>query len=209
MNLDRILPIVAPLLRRALRSPQSRREAQFQAVPAVPGRVVFLGDSITEMTDWEDWFPELRTANRGIGGQAICDLSSRLDSALIDPSAISLLIGTNDLHGLGKSTKIDEISEQMNELVRAIREMAPSALLLVNSVLPRSAHFRDRILSLNQHYRRIAESNGATYIDVWPAMAGGDGAIRPEMTTDGLHLSVVGYEAWTGLLRPVLARFSD
>jgi lysophospholipase L1-like esterase len=208
MNLDRILPIFAPLLRRALRSGQARREVLFETVPAAPGRVIFLGDSITEMTDWGDWFPELRTANRGIGGQTIRDLLPRLPTALNGPRAISLMIGTNDLHGLGKSSMVQDIADQMRDLVRQIQSKAPSAPLLVNSVTPRSAHFRDRIVLLNQQYRKIAEDSGSTYIDLWPVFAKPNGAIRPELTTDGLHLSVAGYKAWTDILRPHLARFA-
>ncbi len=209
MNFDRILPIAAPLLRRALRSKQALRRTQFEAVPRSPGRVVFLGDSITEWTAWEDWFPQLRTTNRGIAGQAICDVQARLDSAIVEPKAVSLLIGTNDLHGLGQSSNVDRIADQMRRLVHSIRAMAPSASLLINSILPRTTLFRDRIIRLNAHYQQIADENGATYVDVWPALAGAEGAIRPEMTADDIHLSIAGYKAWTDVLRPHLARFAD
>jgi lysophospholipase L1-like esterase len=207
MNLDRILPVVAPLLRRVLRTTQMRRENHFETVPAAPRRVVFLGDSITEMTDWGDWFPELRTMNRGIGGQAIRDLIPRLHTALIEPKAISLMIGTNDLHGLGGSKKVDDIADQMRDLVQNIQSIAPSAPIFVNCVTPRSAHFRDRIVALNHQYRTIAADSGSTYIDLWPVFATSAGEIRPELTTDGLHLSVAGYKAWTDILRPHLAAF--
>jgi lysophospholipase L1-like esterase len=209
VDLDRILPILAPLLRRALSSRQALRRTQFEAVLPVPGRVIFLGDSITEWAAWEDWFPELRTTNRGIGGQAICDVLVRLQSAVVEPKAVSLLIGTNDLHGLGESADIDQIANQMGTLVQRIRCMAPSTALFVNSILPRSTRFRDRIVRLNAHYQRIADEGGATYVDVWPALAGTDGAIRPALTTDGLHLSIAGYRAWTDVLRPHLVRFAE
>ncbi len=204
MNLDRILPPFSPLLRWALRSKQAQREAQFSGVSLAPGRVVFLGDSITEWTAWEDWFPELPTTNRGIGGQAITHIHARLATAIHEPKAISLLIGTNDLHGLGQSTDVDSIAEQMSSLVREIRRMAPDAALLINSVMPRSSHFRERITRLNVHYRRIAEQNEAIYVDLWPVLAGSDGSIRPEYTADGLHLSIEGYRAWVSALRPHL-----
>jgi lysophospholipase L1-like esterase len=171
-------------------------------------RVLFLGDSITEMTDWGDWFPELCTMNRGIGGQAVRDLIPRLHTALIEPKAIFLMIGTNDLHGLGGSTKVDDIAYQMRNLVQKIRSMAPSAPLFVNSVTPRSAHFRDRIVALNQRHCKIAEDSGSTFTDLWPVFASPAGAIRPELTTNGLHLSVAGYKAWTDILRPHLAAFA-
>jgi lysophospholipase L1-like esterase len=209
MNLDRILPLAAPLLRRALRPGQHRRELRFAAVPPSPGRIVFLGDSITEYTAWEDWFPALRTANRGIGGQAICDLAARLETAIIEPRAVSLLIGTNDLHGLGQSKDVHEIARQMRALVGRIREMAPSTCLLVNSVMPRSVVFRDRIVELNKAYETIANDSGSTFVDTWSVLAGRDGAILPDMTADGVHLSIAGYRAWVDLLRPYLAHFAN
>ncbi len=209
MNLDRIVPILAPLIRRASKSKHKARRIQFETVPRTPGRVLFLGDSITEWTAWEDWFPELRTTNRGVAGQAICGVMTRLDSAIVEPKAISLLIGTNDLHGLGQSPDVDQITEQMRVLVRRICEMAPSAPLFINSVFPRTKLFRDRIIRLNTGYQQIARETGATYLDLWPVLAGPDGAFKPEMTTDGLHLSVTGYKAWTDVLRPHLARFAD
>ncbi len=208
MNLDRILPIFAPVLRRALRPKQKAREAQFAAVPKSPDRVVFLGDSITEWTGWEDWFPDLRTTNRGIGGQAICDVMLRLDSALVKPRAISLLIGTNDLHGLGNSREVGAIIAQMDDLIHQIRVLAPESPLFVNSVMPRSVHFRDRIVQMNHGYAEIASRRGATFIDLWPALAGADGALSPDMTPDGVHLTVAGYKAWVDVLRPHLAPFA-
>ena len=209
MNLDRILPIFAPVLRRAIRSKQRAREAQFAAVPKSPDRVVFLGDSITEWTGWEDWFPELRTMNRGIGGQAICDVMRRLDSAIITPRAISLLIGTNDLHGLGHSSDVGAIIAQMDELIRRIHLLAPSSPLFVNSVMPRSLHFRNRIVELNHGYAEIASRRGATFIDLWPALADADGTLLPDRTPDGVHLNVAGYKAWVEVLRPHLAPFAE
>ncbi len=207
-NLDRLLPIIVPILRPMLGSTQRGRRSQFEALPPVADSVVFLGDSITEQGIWAEWFPELQTLNRGVGGDPIGGVLTRLDSAIHEPRAISLLIGTNDLHGAGKSTAIADIAAQMRELVDEIRRRAPSAPLFINSVLPRSTLFRDRLRSLNEDYQRIAADAASTYIDVWPALAGPDGAIRPEFTTDGLHLRGAGYRAWTDILRPHLARFA-
>ena len=208
-NLDRLLPILAPALRPLMATTQGGRRSQFESLPSLADRVLFLGDSITEQGIWAEWFPELSTLNRGIGGDPICGVLARLDSAINAPRAISLLIGTNDLHGVGKSSAVVDIAAQMRELVDRIRQMAPSAPLFINSVLPRSTLFRDRIRSLNEYYQRIAAEAGATYVDVWPALAGPEGAIRGEVTTDGLHLRGVGYRAWTDILRPHLARFAS
>jgi len=131
-----------------------------------------------------------------------------LDSAIITPKAISLLIGTNDLHGLGKSSKVRAIITQMDELVSRIRTLAPSSLLLISSITPRSAHFRDRIVELNLGYAEIAARYGATFIDLWPVLADLNGVILSEKSIDGLHLSVAGYKSWADALRPHLAPLS-
>lgn len=148
------------------------------------------------------------TLNRGIGGQAICDIVSRLDTATGEPLAISLLVGTNDLHGLGRSRRVDDIAGQMRDLVAEIRRREPKALLLINSVTPRSTHFRERIVRLNEYYRHIAAANDAQYLDLWRALSGDDGAILRRHTTDGLHLSAEGYKAWADVLQPHLAPFA-
>jgi len=42
--------------------------------------VVFIGDSITDGAEWEDLFPSLKIANRGIGGDRTDGVLKRLDS---------------------------------------------------------------------------------------------------------------------------------
>jgi len=201
--------LLAPYRRRMLQAQQARRTAQFTAVPATPRRVVFLGDSITEWALWDDWFPELRTCNRGIAGQGIADVIARLDTALIDPRAVVLLIGTNDLPSPGRAPDVTPIAAAMAELVAHIRAAAPDAALLINGVLPRSAAHRAMIETLNQAYRGIAARAGAVWVETWPAFAAPDGAIRAEYSYDRLHLTAEGYRAWSDLLRPHLARFGQ
>jgi len=204
MIFDRLL---APYRRRVAQAQQARRVAQFGAVPATPGRIVFLGDSITEWALWEDWFPGLRTCNRGIAGQGIADVVARLDTALVDPRAVVLLIGTNDLPSPRRGLDIAPIAAAMTDLVARIRGAAPDAALLINGVLPRSAAHRTMIEELNQAFRGIAAQADATWVETWPAFADADGAIRTEYSYDQLHLTAEGYRAWTNLLRPHLARF--
>lgn len=200
--------LLAPYRRRMLQAQQARRAAQFTAAPPTSGRVVFLGDSITEWALWEDWFPELRTCNRGIAGQGIADVIARLDTALVDPLAVVLLVGTNDLPSPRRAPEIAPIAAAMAELVARIRAATPGAELLINGVLPRSAAHRPMIETLNQAYRAIAAQTGAVWVETWPTFAGPDGAIRKEFSYDQLHLTAEGYRAWTDLLRPHLAGFA-
>jgi integrase len=53
------------------------------------------------------------------------------------------------------------------------------------------------------------DAAGATYIDLWPALAGWNRATRKEFRRDDLHLNGPGYAAWVKELRPHLAAFAD
>ena len=207
-NIDRLMPFVMPLIRGLVKVTQQARRSQFDALPIASDRVLFLGDSITEQGMWDEWFPELLTLNRGVGGETVAQVMARLETSIIAPRAISLLIGTNDLGGLGKSRRVETIAPQMQELITAIRKRAPNAPLIINSVIPRSAYFADRIVDLNTHYRHIAAEADATYVDIWSAMADAKGVIRPELTGDGIHLNGAGYKVWTDLLRPLLKDYA-
>src|SRR5689334_23354873 len=100
MNSDRSYSFLVPMIRPLVKGRMGAgRRRYFDAVGMAKDRVLFLGDSITEGGMWPDLFPDLATSNRGIGGEATYDLLERLDSALNEPVAVSLMIGTNDLHG--------------------------------------------------------------------------------------------------------------
>jgi lysophospholipase L1-like esterase len=204
MNIDRIAFLLSRIMKPLMKSIVADAKAHMEVLPVATGRVVFLGDSITAGGYWNEWFVEHSTLNRGINANTIEDVMGRLETALHTPQLVSLMIGTNDLSGLGLSREPKKIAAQMQELVRRIRVLAPTARLLVNSVSPRSAFFAARIRELNQYYRQIAAEATADYVDLWPAMADADGAIRKVLTTDGLHFTGEGYRVWAEVLRPYL-----
>ena len=141
-----LVPMVRPLVKGRVGADRRRH---FDAVGIAKGRVLFLGDSITEGAMWPDLFPDLATSNRGIGGEATYDLLERVDAVINDPAVVCLMIGTNDLHGPRELRAPAKVVERTDEIVRRIREAAPSALILVNSVLPRTVHFASRIREIN------------------------------------------------------------
>lgn len=191
--------ILRPLMRRHI----TERRGLFDAMPRPEGRVVFLGDSITEGGLWNEWFPRYPTLNRGIVGDTVEGVRARLDAAVNRPAAVSVLIGSNDLNGQGRTSSVDGIAEQFEQLARHIRVLAPDTPLIVNSVMPRQARFAARIHELNRRYAEIARDLDATYLDLWPTLADGD-ALRGAYTFDALHLNGRGYQAWIDVLGPCL-----
>ena len=75
------------------------------------------------------------------------------------------------------------------------------------SILPRTADQAPRIQDANRHLRQFSSTVRAQWLDLWPALADESGeALRPEFTTDGVHLSDEGYRAWVAELLPGLER---
>lgn len=202
------LLLLAPIMRPLYRNLVAMRTSQFALLPALPGGVLFLGDSITEQGVWAEWFPELDVVNRGIGGDTVGGVANRLSSAVHRPHAVSLMIGTNDFSGYGTSRKPARIAAQMSTLLSRLREAAPEAVLLVHSVLPRSSWLAEDIQELNSRYRQLAVEQGATFVDLWPAFTTPERSLRPDLSGDGTHLNGAGYQVWVDILEPHLAPFA-
>lgn len=187
---------------RFMRPSRDMKASQFEELVPEPGAIVFLGDSITEGGLWHEWFPDKRVVNRGIDGDTTQGVLDRLRAVSAgEPSKVFLLIGTNDL---SLRAKPEEIAERAGRIVDRIREDSPNTEVVVQSVMPRHLKFRDRIQDVNKRYRELAEQRGLRYIDLWPALADDEGALRSALTRDNLHLGGAGYRAWVEVLRPVV-----
>jgi lysophospholipase L1-like esterase len=90
--------------------------------PAVTGRVVFMGDSITDFWKLDEYFPGKPYVNRGIGGQVTSQMLVRMYPDVIElrPSVITILAGTNDIaRNNGPST-----AEMIEQNIMAMTELA-------------------------------------------------------------------------------------
>jgi lysophospholipase L1-like esterase len=67
--------------------------------PVEPGRVVFMGDSITDGWRLAEMFPGKPYVNRGISGQTTAQMLVRMypDVIALKPAAVIILAGTNDI----------------------------------------------------------------------------------------------------------------
>jgi lysophospholipase L1-like esterase len=183
---------------------QAMRASQFAAIPPRHADALFLGDSITEGGLWSEWFSELTTLNRGVGGER-SDAVLRRMSTIGTADTVLLLIGTNDLSA---GIRIPRIVDNVRAIVSNIQASQPDAHILVQSVMPRTRKYVDGIQALNTHYEDLAEAHKAQYLNLWPALATEEGTLNPAFTADGLHLNGDGYAAWVDALRstPWLAR---
>ena len=172
------------------------------------GAVVFLGDSITQgWTTLKKDFPELKVANRGIGGDTTRGVLYRLDADVLslEPAAVVLLIGTNDL-GLGGDP--EQVAANIREIVAELRKANGKMPIIICKVMPSSeSQHRSAasIKKLNAFLDEVGKGNSlVTICDTWSIYAGADGDCKPEEFPDRLHPNTAGYAKWRAALRPIL-----
>ncbi|MCB9875578.1 MAG: DUF1080 domain-containing protein [Planctomycetaceae bacterium] len=187
-----------------LRSQWSQQVAQDQ------NAVVFLGDSITQ-----GWGPEFRgqfagmkLANRGIGGDTTRGMLIRLqqDVLSLNPKAVVLLMGTNDLE-IGLEPEL--ISRNFAKVIQALKSHNSDMPIVVCQVFPSSAEKKrpaDKIKRLNELYSAAVKGDSQiTVADTWTLFATAEGDALPQYFPDLLHLNADGYTKWASALRPIFA----
>lgn len=166
------------------------------------GKVLFVGDSIIQAGPWEEWLTASTVVNEGVGGATSDDVIERLPELVaLAPDTVVVLVGTNDL-AWHRTT--EHIVRNIETIVATFRRDLPDVRLLVTSVLPREQEFAAQIRDVNRHLWQFAPTAHAGYLDLWPVLAGEDGAVLEQYSSDGLHLTDDGYRAWRDALGPAL-----
>ncbi|WP_022884138.1 GDSL-type esterase/lipase family protein [Glaciibacter superstes] len=166
------------------------------------GSIAFVGDGLTANGRWEEWFQEYGVHNFGVSGDTSDRVIARLESIVeLQPDAISLQIGTNDL---GRHRSDEYIVRNIETILWELRRQLPDVLILIQSVMPRERDYAETIRSINRHLWQFAPTQRARYLDLWPAMAQSDGELIADYTEDRLHLTDAGYGAWTTELKTAI-----
>jgi lysophospholipase L1-like esterase len=182
--------------------------------PADPKRVVFMGDSITDIWKLADQFPGKPYVDRGISGQTTPQMLVRMYPDVIDlhPAAVVILAATNDI---AKNTG-PETLEMIEENFMAMTELAQAhgIKVLLCSVTPISDYARrpmslgrppSDILKINTWMRTYATKVHATYVDYFSALADEKGMLKDGYSMDGLHPNQKGFD----LMAPVVQAALD
>lgn len=174
--------------------------------------IVFLGDSITEI--WHTLpqaFPDLKVVNRGIGGDTTRGVLYRLDADVLslDPRAIVLLIGTNDI---GAGADPHDVAYNIKTILRHIRKRYPKMPIIVCEVMP-SSEKQHRpaatIEELNGLIKKDVKHQKNVYLcDTWSIYAQPDGDCPRSLFPDLLHPNAAGFAKWAAALRPMFAKLN-
>ena len=171
------------------------------------GAVVFLGDSITQgWNSLKQDFPDLKIANRGIGGDTTRGVWFRLQEDVLDlkPEAVVLLIGTNDLGNNGDPA---DAADNIRGILTALENSNPKMPIIVCKVMPSKPAVAEKIEKLNALVDDIVKNDPRLIrCDTWTIYATPDGTCKKEEFPDMLHPNKIGYAKWTAELKPILAK---
>jgi lysophospholipase L1-like esterase len=185
-----------------------KRVALFKKQKVVTGKVMMVGNSITEGGNWKKLTGDSTVVNRGVSGDITFGLLQRVDDITVrKPAKLFLLIGINDL-----SKKIPEevILQNILTFVRLVQASSGNTQIFVQSLLPVNPGFKnfpagynvgEVVLTINAQLQKIATRFNYTYVDIHSSFSDKDGLLQAQYSNDGLHLNEAGYQLWIKVLK--------
>ena len=184
-------------------------------VSVVEPDILFIGDSIVEYYPLQELFGTSKTiVNREIRGYQTGLLRENLDAHLYGGAVdkIVLLIGTNDI---GKDVSVNEALNNLEAIIQSIARDYPLTEIKLLSILPvnegeeykQTVYIRtnEKIQKWNQAYKELASAYmQVEFVPVFDSLTDQAGKLKKDYTTDGLHLSVAGYQILTKSLKDYL-----
>jgi lysophospholipase L1-like esterase len=184
------------------------RDTNAALQPPAPGenRVVFFGDSITDLWKLDQYFPGKPYINRGISGQTPPQMLIRLRQDVVElrPKVVLILAGTNDIAGNTGAMRLEDIEGNYASMAEIAR--AHEIKLIYSSVLPVHEYTErvgdmftqrppEKILALNRWLKGYCASatSGCIYLDYFSAMVDDKGYLNKDLADDGLHPNAAGY----------------
>lgn len=119
-------------------------------------------------------------------------------------SKVYIMLGINETGWAYSSIFI----QKYGEIIDAIREINPDALIYVQAILPVSQKVSSthsyvknpKIIEYNQLLLQMAEEKQVYYIDTASAVAGEDGSLPDDAAPDGIHLARSYCQRWLDCL---------
>lgn len=185
---------------------------ELNQISVIEPDIIFIGDSIIEYYPLQELLGTSKTiVNRGIRGYQTGLLQENLDAHLYGDAVdqIVLLIGTNDI---GKDVPINEALNNLESVIQTISRDYPLSQIKLVSILPvnegedfkQTVYIRtnEKINAWNQAYQDLASAYmQVEFVPVFENLLDQEGQLKADYTTDGLHLSVAGYQALSNTLK--------
>ncbi len=185
------------------------RRAKFAADASnQKGAIVFFGDSITQgwKDDFDGRFDGLKVANRGISGDTTRGMLIRLqeDVLSLNPSAVVMLMGTNDLE---EKAEPQTIANNVALIIADLKKHNDKMPIVLCQVFPSSETKKrpaDKIKEINWLcMKQVKGDRQVTVLNTWALFADENGDAKKAEFPDLLHPNKKGYAKWKASLMPI------
>lgn len=185
------------------------RDANKHLAKPTGARVVFMGDSITEI--WAKASPELfqgAVINRGIAGQNTAQMLARFRHDVLDlkPSVVHIMGGINDINTPSGTTLTLSNIQSMVDLAQG-----NGIKVVLGSITPSSRFwmFPDlapspTIVALNLRLEAYAKARHIPFVNYYRVLTDPKGGLRQELSNDALHPNANGFALMNPLVRAAL-----
>jgi lysophospholipase L1-like esterase len=187
----------------------TERTKEFQEQARSTGRIVFLGNSLTEGFDL-NILGDSTIINRGISGDFTEGVLKRLDEVVsLKPSRLFIEIGINDLI---EKVPVKEICRNYRQIVERVQKASPSTQIYIQSLLPvrmqssfltSSEDVNEVVGEQNMALKALADKMKIPFIDLYSHFVVNN-EMNPRLTYDGIHLVNEGYQIWKAEVLPYL-----
>ncbi|WP_448672870.1 MULTISPECIES: SGNH/GDSL hydrolase family protein [Chitinophagaceae] len=193
-----------------------RYEASNQTARVLPEsqrKVVFMGNSITEGWYNQDsaFFKNNGFIGRGISGQVTSQMLVRFrqDVLNLQPQAVVILAGTNDIAGNNGSISLENIYGNIVSMAELAK--AHGIKVFISSVLPAAEYPWSpgkepnvKIPQLNKMLAGYAQNNNIVYVDYFKKMVNAQNGLDKDLSHDGVHPTLKGYKIMEDLVLPLI-----
>lgn len=187
------------------------RVAEINAIQPGRHKIIFLGNSLCELFNLEEYFNDPSMLNCGIVGDFTEGLLKRADGVIrLKPRKIFIEIGINDII---EQVPLTRICENYGKLIDRIKRESPATTIYILSNLPviirnpslfvANKDVNERVVRQNCNLKKLAEMKGVHFIDLHSALIR-SGNLEDLFLADGIHLTHKAYATWKINLEPYL-----
>jgi lysophospholipase L1-like esterase len=186
-----------------------QRQQQLLDIKSEQYKIVFLGNSLTELFDLPYYFGDSTILNSGIVGDFSEGLLKRIDAVIkLKPKKLFIEIGINDII---EKISLPDICNNYEQLINIVQKQSPETKIYIQSNLPviinrpsiltSDKDVNDLVLQQNKNLQAIASKYNCTYIDIYTQM------IKEKDKSslfiwDGIHLTPKAYSTWHNKVKP-------
>ena len=187
-----------------------KRLTLFKSEPIVKGKIIFLGNSITQFGHWQKLLNDSTVINRGIAGDNTFGVLARLEDVINrEPGKLFIKIGINDI---SQNIPVEIIIKNISTIITNVKAKSPVTKIYIHSILPTNdnvkneypdAYNKNDIVNLvNRQLKKQAKKYNVIYIDINKIFRDKYGKLDIKYAdSDGLHLNDFAYKTWIELLK--------